>query len=196
MTASNNCFWPTSDCDDEQDVQGTNTYDINYATSYSNYANVEIEVWEDDWGANPNDHCGDANYYWYDLPGTDSWYMSDGISGYLHTTLTRPSIQFFGNIDELEVYRYGLDSEQVFDLYNAIPITARLPLDDRPASDSFENRAFIGEQDNGYCTDPACPAAGTVGLINQDVTFDGADDLITVPMVSTTSDYMVSLWLN
>jgi hypothetical protein len=68
-------------------------------------------------------------------------------------------------------------------------------LDDRPASDSFENRAFIGELDNGVCTEPACPAAGTVGLINQDVTFDGSNDLITVPMVSTTPDYMVSLWL-
>ena len=190
-----NCFWPTTDCDDEQDVQGTNTYSVNYSTSYADYQSVRIEVWEDDWGANPNDHAGDANYYWYDLPGYNSWYMSDGISGYLHTTLSRPSTQFFGYIDELEVYRYGLDSEQVFDLYNAIPITARLPLDDRPASDSFDNRAFIGELDNGVCTEPACPAAGTVGLINQDVTFDGADDLITVPMVSTTPDYMVSLWL-
>jgi len=154
VSGGNDCIWCS-----EHDVQGTNTYAINNVKSYSSYEEVFIDVWEHDWAANPDDHCGYITYHWYDLPGYNSTYMADGISGDLHTSLARPSTQFFGYIDELEVYRYGLDSEQVFDLYNAIPITARLPLDDRPASDNFDNRAFVGTLDNGVCTAPACPAA-------------------------------------
>jgi hypothetical protein len=80
-----NCFWPSGDCDEQKKVQGTNTYDVGYSTSYSDYQSVRIEVWESDAAPNPDDHCGDANYSWYELPSSKSTYMEHGIDGYLHT---------------------------------------------------------------------------------------------------------------
>ena len=190
---SNSCLNPFCS---EKDVKGTNNYAITTpGVTVTDDATVHYWIVEYD-STSANDQSGDAYNYWYEEPYSKNWTASNGISGHLTVVLDRPSIQFFGHIDELEVYRYALDSEQVFDLFNAIPITARLPLDDRPASDSFENTAFIGVQDNGICSGGSCPAAGTIGLINQAARFDGADDVITVPSVQTTSNYMVSLWVN
>lgn len=170
--------------------------DINYSKTLSGADRIEITVWEED-STSGDDNCGSFTRYWYNLPdvGVQTLGLSDGFDGSLTYQMTKPSIEFYGRIDELQVYRYALDSEQVYDLFYAIPVTARLPLNDRPSSTSFENNAFVGSIDDGTCSGAACPAAGTIGLINQATRFDGVDDVITVP-VTTTSNYMVSLWLN
>ncbi len=162
-------------------------------TLYGNHT-ISYIIYEDD-DTSADDYCGEKQYAWYNFPSNpDYTTMSNGFEGWLQTYMSRPSIYFRGSIDEMEMYRYALDSEQIYDLYNSIPITARLPLDDRPASNSFENLAAVGSQDNGKCG-ADCPAAGLQGLINQAVRFDGSNDEIQVD-VTTTDDYMVSLWVN
>ncbi|MBN1148930.1 MAG: Ig-like domain repeat protein [Anaerolineales bacterium] len=188
--------WDDDECK-SQSVQGVNNYTMP-SNSYTSttYETIRYRAIETDWAANPDDQCGSAYHYWYDPSGNKDLTITNGIHGYLRINLQRQTILFYGYIDELEVYRYAIDRELVEDLYNAIPVTARLPLNERPASDTFENRAFIGQQRDGTCTlGVDCPAAGTIGLINQAVRFDGDGDLIKVP-VDTTSDYMLSLWFN
>lgn len=170
--------------------------DINYSKTLYGFDTIKFTVWEED-STSGDDDCGSFTRHWYDLPdtGIQTLDLSNGFDGSLTYQMTRPSIQFFGLIDEMEIYRYAIDSEQVYEQYYAIPVTARLPLDDRPSSTAFENTALIGTLDDGICSGENCPAAGAIGLINQAVRFDGMDDVITVP-VSTTSSYMVSMWVN
>ncbi len=189
------CIWPGSSCNDGHDVDKNETYQVNQTRTYWSTDNIKYEVWEDDPFDCCDDFSGETTHHWYDTPSTYNVNMSNGFDGTFNVTMTRAGMQFYGAIDELEVYRYALDSEQVYDLYNAIPVTARLPLDERPAADTFENRAQIGQIDDGVCSGDGCPASGTVGLIDQAVRFDGLDDVITVP-VDTTKDYMVSVWVN
>ncbi len=173
------------------------TWDPPYSQTFTEaFSSVNYTVWEED-STTDDDNCGSFNRYWYSLPDADvqNLNLSGGFDGSLTYQMTRPSIEFSGLIDELQVYRYALDSEQAYDQYYAIPVTARLSLDDRPSSTYFENSAVIGQIDDGICTGLNCPAAGTIGLINQAVQFDGEDDVITVP-VTTTNNYMVSLWVN
>lgn len=178
----------------EQSMGDDTWHRFSHSHTLSDFGYIRYEVWEAD-STSGDDLCGSISRYWSDLPESGVLDLSNGFDGTLRWEFSRPSIQFYGLIDELEVYRYAIDSEQVYDQYYAIPVTARLPLDDRPASDMFENRAIIGDQDDGTCSEPGCPAAGTIGLINQAVRFDGEDDVIDV-RVETTSDYMVTLWLN
>ncbi|MHB8133097.1 MAG: LamG-like jellyroll fold domain-containing protein [Anaerolineaceae bacterium] len=178
----------------DTDMEDGDTKSVDHGDTITNFAHVRYVVMEDD-STSSNDYCGDVNFYWYNWPTSGTAYLSNGFDGRLTYSLSRTSVQFIGKIDEFQVYRYAIDSELVYDLYNSIPITARLPLDDRPASDSFVNKAIIGEIDDGTCSGTNCPAAGTVGLINQAVRFDGKDDVISVP-TNTTQDYMVSLWIN
>lgn len=170
--------------------------DVNSTKTLSNFEQVQYTVWEAD-DTSADDNCGSFIRNWADFPdaSVQTLGLSDGFDGTLTYQMTRPSIQFYGYIDELEVYRYALDSEQVYDLFYANPVTARMPLDDRPSSTYFENKAVVGQIDDGTCSGVNCPAAGTIGLINQAVRFDGIDDVITVPVV-TTPNYMVSLWVN
>jgi hypothetical protein len=178
----------------EQSMGDGSSVSVNHGDTITDFAHVRYVVEEED-SSSADDYCGDVNFYWYDWPTSGTATLSDGFDGRLTYSLSRTSVQFIGKIDEFQVYRYAIDSELAFDLYNSIPITARLPLDDRPASDTFENKAVIGEIDDGTCSGNNCPAAGTVGLINQAVRFDGQDDVISIP-VNTTLDYMVSLWVN
>ena len=178
----------------ETDMEDGDTHSVNHGDTITNYASVRYVVMEDD-SSSADDYCGDVNFYWTTWPGTGTASLSDGFDGRLSWSLSRPSVQFIGKIDEFQVFRYAVDGEMVYDQTNAIPITARLPLDERPAADTFENKAFIGTLDDGICTGANCPAAGTIGLIDQAVRFDGQNDVITVP-VATTQDYMVSLWVN
>ena len=178
----------------ETDMEDGDTKSVNHGDTITDYAHVRYKVMEED-STSADDYCGDVNLYRYTWPTSGTSSLSNGFDGRLTYSLSRESVQFIGKIDEFQVYRYAIDSEQVYDLYNSIPITARLPLDDRPASDTFDNKAVIGTIDDGTCTEPNCPAAGTIGLINQAVRFDGQNDVISVP-VSTTQDYMVSLWIN
>ncbi len=179
---------------DGHDTYDGDTVSIGRTDTFYGKHTISYYIYEED-STSGDDYCGGITYNWYDFPKTDSTSMSDGFNGSFSTELKRPSIYFRGSIDEMEMYRYALDSEQIYDLYNSIPIAARLTLDDRPASDTFENRASVESLDDGQCTGMSCPAAGTLGLINQAVRFDGVDDVIKVP-VTTTPDYMVSLWVN
>ncbi len=180
----------------ETSMADGDTHDINYSKKLSNYEYIKFTVWEAD-STSADDNCGSFTRNWFDLPdgSTQTLGLSDGFDGSLTFQMTRTSIPFSGYIDDLRVYRYALDSEQAYDLYYAVPVTARLQLDDRPSSTYFENKAVIGVQDDGTCTGLTCPSAGTIGLMNQAVRFDGDNDFISVPVV-TTSNYMVSLWLN
>ena len=180
----------------ETDMSDGDHKDINYSKTLSNFDRIEFTVWEED-STSADDNCGSFTRYWYDLPDASVKTLSldDGFDGTLTYQMTKPSIEFYGLIDEMQVYRYELDSKQVYDMFFAIPVTARLPQDDRPSSTTFENKAMIGLIDDGTCSGVHCPAAGTIGLINQATRFDGVDDVISVP-VTTTSNYMVSLWLN
>jgi len=180
----------------EKSLGDGDSYHVNYARVYDNFETVRFEVWEAD-STSGDDKCGTLTRTWYDFPdnGLQTLNLSNGFDGRLTYQMTRTSIQFFGYIDNLEVYRYAIDSEQAYDIFHSEPLIARLPLDDRPSSNTFENRAEIGVADDGVCGGIACPAAGTTGLINQAVRFDGADDVISVPVRSTGS-YMISLWLN
>lgn len=180
----------------EQSMSDGSSKEINYSKKLSGFEEIRFEVWEEDSTSN-DDFCGEFTRHWYDLPDTavQTLDLSNGFDGRLTYQMTRESIQFYGLIDELDIYRYAIDSEQVYDQYYSIPVTAVMPLDDRPSSSTFENRAVIGSIDDGTCTGANCPAAGTIGLINQAVRFDGIDDVISIP-VSTTPEYMVSLWLN
>ncbi len=176
------------------DVTDTNTYSLNGNTGWIyNYATVSYDIWEDD--TTGDDHCGTYYQYWYEEPHSESDLLYDGVNGYLYLELQRPSIEFRGQIDELQIYRYPIDSVQAYDMFHSIPVTAAMPLDDRPTSQTFENRSYIGALRDGNCSGDACPAAGMVGLINQAARFDGQNDVIVAP-VDTTSNYMVSLWVN
>ncbi|MBN1371366.1 MAG: LamG domain-containing protein [Anaerolineaceae bacterium] len=176
------------------DVQSDNWYDINDTTYMTTYSSVSFDVWEDD--VTGDDDCGSGSYVHYNSPGSYSLGMSDGFNGTMYFTVNRQSIRFIGRIDELAVYRYALDSEQIYDLYYALPVTARMPLNDRPASDSFVNTAEVTTLDDGTCVGSGCPAAGGLGLLDQAVEFGGVDDIIKVPNRDVTSDYMVSFWMN
>ncbi|PKO13959.1 MAG: hypothetical protein CVU39_16395 [Chloroflexi bacterium HGW-Chloroflexi-10] len=179
----------------EQSMGDGDSVNVNHGDTITDYASVKYTVWEED-STSGDDNCGSIYVDWYDLPVNNRRVsLDDGFDGWIEYTLQRTSTSFSGKIDQLEVYRYAIDSEQAFDLYTALPITLRMPLDDRPASDQFINTAVIGDIDDGDCAGSACPSAGTVGLLNQAVRFDGLDDIIDVP-VATTSDYMVSLWVN
>lgn len=178
----------------ETDMEDGDSKYVNHGDTITDYSSVRYVVMEED-STSADDYCGDVKFYWNTWPGTGTASLSDGFDGRLTYELHRPSVQFIGKIDEFQVFRYAIDGEMVYDQTNAIPITARLPLDERPAADTFENKAFLGTLDDGICTGENCPAAGTIGLIDQAVRFDGQDDVITVP-VATTQDYMVSLWVN
>lgn len=180
----------------EQSMADGDSVSVNMTKTFSNFETSQYEVMEED-SSSADDHCGTLTQMWWYLPpsGTQSLSLSDGFDGSLTYQVSKPSIEFYGYIDELQVYRYALDSEQVYDLFYAIPVTAMLQLDDRPSSTYFENSATVGQLDDGVCNGAQCPAAGTIGLINQAVRFDGADDVITVPL-TTTPNYMTSLWVN
>lgn len=180
----------------EQSMGDGSSKAINYSKELSGFEEIRYEVWEED-STSGDDFCGEFTRRWYNLPdtGTQTLSLSDGFDGRLTYEMTRQSIEFYGLIDELDIYRYAIDSEQVYDQYYSVPVTAMMPLDDRPSSNTFENSAVIGSLDDGICTGDHCPAAGTIGLTNQAVRFDGIDDVISIP-VSTTPDYTVSLWLN
>lgn len=179
----------------EHDLDDGEHWDVNTSLDSWSYQTLRFEVWEEDNSPNDDDYCGQVAKYWYSDNASGWVGLSNGFDGSLYYNFTRNSVQFVGKIDEMEIYRFAIDTEQVMDSYNSIPITANLPLDDRPASERFENRSLIGDLDDGECVGLNCPAAGVIGLINQAVRFDGTDDMITIP-ASTTSDYMVSLWLN
>ncbi len=176
------------------DVKGGNWYSINDTEYLTSNTSVEYDVWEDD--TIGDDDCGGGTYYHFNSPGSYSLGMSDGFNGTMYFTIQRNSIRFIGRIDELAVYRYALDSEQIYDLYYSLPVTARMPLNDRPASDTFENTAEVTTLDDGTCSGAACPAAGGLGLLDQAVDFGGVDDVIKIPNRDVTNDYMVSFWMN
>jgi len=81
--------------------------------TYSNFQSVQYKVWEDDAPGNPSDECGSVSYSWTSKTTSRETSLSNGFHGTLYTSLSRESSYYTGLIDELEVYRYALDSEAV-----------------------------------------------------------------------------------
>lgn len=177
----------------EQSMADGDSMNVGYSRSTTNLDHLRFEVWEAD--DNPDDFCGSYDTYWYMGSESRTVSLNNGFDGRLNVSFERSGLPFAGRIDELSVYRYGLDTQQIFDLYHSVPVTAQLKLDDRPSSNTFDNTAVVGGENDATCTGTACPAAGTTGLINQAARFDGIDDQLTIP-VETTSDLMASLWVN
>jgi hypothetical protein len=74
------------------------------------------------------------------------------------TTTRRPSVNFIGYRRD-GAYHYA-GQQQVFDLYNGVPITARLPLNERPGR-IRSRTGRIGQIDDGVS--PGMPGGGDSG---------------------------------
>ena len=54
----------------------------------------------------------------------------------------------------------------------------RLPFDDPPGSETFQDTVDVSLQGGAYCSDETCPTAGINGRENQAMRFDGVDDVV------------------
>jgi hypothetical protein len=146
---------------------------------HHNLDHLRFEVWEAD--DNPDDFCGSYDTYWYMGSESRTVSLSNGFDGRLNVSFERSGLPFAGRIDELSVYRYGLDTQQIFDLYHSVPVTAQLKLDDRPSSNTFDNTAVVGVK--MMLPAPVLPARLPEPPLDQSAArFDGIDDQLTIPV--------------
>ncbi len=96
---------------------------------------------------------------------------------------TNPSVPFQGRMDELTMYKRPLSAREVQELYFSASMAMRLPFDDAPGSETFQDTVDVSMQGGAYCTgadagDGTCPTAGINGRENQAVRFDGVNDVV------------------
>jgi hypothetical protein len=164
-----------------------------------------LRAWEDDADANDDDPLCDTNEsncegkghaFSTNEPGYEhkilNW-QGDDSEGVVHRDTTHikiylgddgtpaffnPSIPFRGRMDELTMYKRPLSAVEVQELYFSASMAMRLPFDDAPGSETFQDTVDVSLQGGAYCSGKACPTAGINGRENQSVRFDGVDDVV------------------
>ncbi|WP_296895956.1 LamG domain-containing protein, partial [Thiohalocapsa sp.] len=99
-----------------------------------------------------------------------------GASG--NPAFVNPSIPFHGRMDELTMYKRPLSAREVQELYFSASMAMRLPFDDPPGSETFQDTVDVSLQGGAYCSGATCPTAGISGRDNQAALFDGVDDVV------------------
>ena len=101
---------------------------------------------------------------------------------------------FKGLIDHVTVHRKALSQQEIAALMAEVPLL-NLHLDEKLGVTSFADSSQLGN--NGACADPTCPQAGAKGEIREAVSFDGVNDVITIPHNAALSldAFTISLWV-
>jgi len=158
------------------------------------YESGRLEVWEQDSSNVAVDGGPDCilddelinHTFSTNDPGADTWFYGSGggCGAYgstdvrLFYTYSNPSVPFYGRLDDLYLYKRALSLEEVQELYLSTFALLRLPLDEAPGSDNFENVVDLSGQSNGFCSGDGCPTSGMSGRENQAALFDGVDDRV------------------
>ncbi|OGJ46862.1 hypothetical protein A2229_00230 [Candidatus Peregrinibacteria bacterium RIFOXYA2_FULL_33_7] len=111
----------------------------------------------------------------------------------------RNSFSFKGQIDEVKMYEYALNREEILKSYNQV--MSKLILDygfnevdpSTKFSDSSENNQ------EASCSSNTCPKAGVIGLNDEALSFDGVDDYLRVPnssFINPTDEITLEAWIN
>lgn len=96
------------------------------------------------------------------------------------------SIPFHGKLDDVRIYRYTFNADEVIDLYESSTRPLELRFDDPPASTRLHNT--YGGNLHGSCSGATCPDTGLPGRDNQAARFDGVDDAVAVQLVTDVTD--------
>jgi hypothetical protein len=142
-------------------------------------------------------NCGGAT------PGSSSQFVVGG-RGYVKNVSTGSAYEtrfqgdaFAGQFDELQIFNYALNAEEVDDVYWGDGPIMDLRLDEAPTSSSFADRS--GNSNNAFCSGTSCPLAGLPGLENQAVRFDGVDDVLQLPTMDAlemvSRDFTLAGWV-
>jgi len=195
--------WRDNRIDRWGDLSDDDVVDVDYARVFRE--SVMLRAWEDDRGVNDDDplcdinesncegkgHTFSTNELSYDHK-TLNWRGDDseGVVGrdkthikiYLGDDGTpaffNPSIPFRGRMDELTMYKRPLSAREVQELYFSASMAMRLPFDDAPGSETFQDTVDVSMQGGAYCSGSTCPTAGISGRENQAARFDGVDDIV------------------
>ncbi|MCJ7548781.1 MAG: hypothetical protein MUQ30_03765, partial [Anaerolineae bacterium] len=125
----------------------------------------------------------------HDVGSHSQSYDEDG-EGTLYWSVSNTYFQ--GDIDDLRLYRFAFDTDEIKDLYQSAVRILELRLDEPPGAATFSDHSGNGEA--GICDGDACPITGIAGRSNQSVWMDGQDDRILVDVDVPDTDYAVSFW--
>ncbi|MCD6287073.1 MAG: LamG domain-containing protein, partial [Anaerolineae bacterium] len=125
----------------------------------------------------------------HDVGSYSQSYDEDG-EGTLYWSVSNAYFQ--GDIDDLRLYRFAFDTDEIKDLYQSAVRILELRLDEPPGAATFSDHSGNGEA--GICDGDACPITGIAGRSNQAVWMDGLDDRILVDVDVPDTDYAVSFW--
>ena len=101
---------------------------------------------------------------------------------------------FYGLIDHVTVHRKALSQQEIAALMAEVPML-NLHLDEKLGATSFTDSSQLGN--SAGCTGSTCPKAGVKGPVREAISFDGQDDIITIPDHSALDldAFTISLWV-
>jgi hypothetical protein len=115
---------------------------------------------------------------------------SEQGSGYLRWQVSNH--YYHGDIDELRLYNYALDTDEVKELYDSATRALEMPLDEAPGRSIFRDNS--GNNLTGTCSGTTCPDSGIPGRSNQTLRFDGSNDYVDVTIDVPENGYALALW--
>jgi len=168
------------------------TYDLPYAhTVYGDilHSLMLTEVDSNELGRGDDDLLVYRTFYNTDIGDFSQDYDEDG-EGTLYWSVDNDF--FTGKLDDLRIYNYGFDADDVADLYARTSRSLEIRFDEPPGADIF--RDYSGGDSDGVCSGDHCPVTGLAGRSNQTARFEGDDYVVVTNVDVSETAYGLSLW--
>ncbi len=138
-----------------------------------------------------------VNNRWLDSVDCSGKRPDDVSTFFMGNSENSSSNAYDGELDELRIFNYGLNPEQIADLFWDSTPMLEMRFDEAPARTEFVDRSLTPH--SGTCIGDTCPISGVQGRNNQALLFDGADDQISLTTIDTLDmtdrSFTVSAWV-